>query len=136
MDRCAAIRATLLENLTAQRAKLPTSGIRRGSVGPQESPPVDGVRRIRRTLRIRTEPAGSRRDQTHARGLARRSIRLQRNPELLRQLPDDRVVQLRPVALLEHRQRRLLATDLGCKFALGQLRRPARIPQLQADFWT
>ena len=136
MDRCAAIRAALLENLAAQRAELPARWIRRGTIGPQKSPPVDCVRRIRRTLRIRTEPAQSRRRQTSARELVHGCFLLQRNPELLRQLPDHRVIQFRPVPLLEHRQRRLLAADLGRKFALGQLRRPARIPQPQANLWT
>ena len=44
----------------------------------------------------------------------------ERKIELLRQLLDNLVVQLRSIALLEHRKRRLLAADFGRKLPLGQ----------------
>ena len=42
--------------------------------------------------------------------------------ELLRQFLDNLVVELRSIALLEHRKRRLLAADFGRKLPLGQPR--------------
>ena len=45
---------------------------------------------------------------------------IERKIELLRQLLDNFVVQFRPIALLEHRKRRLLAADFGRKLPLGQ----------------
>ena len=74
--------------------------------------------------------------RTDVHGLAYRHLVRKRDPELFRQLPDDRVVQFRPIPLLEHRERRLLTPDLGCNNALGKLRRTACVPQLLADFWT
>ena len=45
---------------------------------------------------------------------------LERKIELLRQLLDNFVVQFRPIALLEHRKRRLLAADFDRKLPLSQ----------------
>ena len=45
---------------------------------------------------------------------------IERKIELLRQLLDNFVVQFRPIALLEHRKRRLLAADFGRKLPLSQ----------------
>ena len=131
-----AVRTPLLKDFPAERAELPARRIRRGPIRPQKRPPVHLVGRIRRTFRIRTEPARSRRRQTSARELAHRCFLLQRNPELLRQLPDDRIVQLRPIPLLEHRKRRLFAPNLRSNDTLRQLRRTASHLELFADFWT
>lgn len=58
------------------------------------------------------------------------------NGKLRRKRANHVVVQLRPVALLEHRKRGLLATDFGGKHALGKPRLAARFPYLQAELWT
>ena len=46
--------------------------------------------------------------------------RRDREIELLRQLLDNLVIELRSIALLEHRKCRLLAADFGRKLPLGQ----------------
>jgi len=46
--------------------------------------------------------------------------RRERKIELFRQLLDNLVIELRSIALLEHRKRRLLAADFGRKLPLGQ----------------
>jgi hypothetical protein len=59
----------------------------------------------------------------------------ERKIELLRQLLDNLVVQLRSIALLEHRKRRLLAADIGRKLPLGQPRLAASQLDAFAELW-
>ena len=61
---------------------------------------------------------------------------LERKVELLRQLLYDLVVELCPVALLEHRKRRLLAADFDRKLALSQTRLAASQLHFLAKLWT
>ena len=136
MDARAAVRTALLEDLPAERTELSTRRIRRGTVWFQKGPPVHLIRRVGRTFRIGTEPARNGRHCASARELAHRCFRCERHPELLRQLPDNRIVQLRPIPLLKHRKRRLLAPHLGCNNTLRKLRRTARILEFPAGFWT
>ena len=60
MNWNAAIRATLLKNLAAQRAVFPMSRIRNRSIWIEQRPSADLVGPIGRALRIRTESARSR----------------------------------------------------------------------------
>ena len=59
----------------------------------------------------------------------------ERKIELLRKLLDNLVVQFRSIALLEHRKRRLLATDFGRKLPLGQPRLAASRFDAFAELW-
>ena len=61
---------------------------------------------------------------------------LERKIELLRQLLDNFVVQFRPIALLEHRKRRLLAADFGRKLPLSQPCLAASRLYVFAELWT
>ena len=60
---------------------------------------------------------------------------LERKIELLRQLLDNLVVQLRSIALLEHRKRRLLAADFGRKLPLSQPSLTASQLDVFAELW-
>ena len=60
---------------------------------------------------------------------------LQLNAELLRQLLDNLVVELRRLTLLEHRQSILLAADFTRHNALRQPGRAASVSELDADLW-
>ena len=131
----AAIRTTLLQHLSAHGAELSSRRIRRGTVWTQECPRVHRICTIGRTLRIGTEPPHGRRRHIRDLESAHGCFLRQRNTELLRKFPDNRIVEFRPITLLEHRQGGLLAPQLRCNDALGKLRRTARFLQLLADFW-
>ena len=60
---------------------------------------------------------------------------LERKIELLRQLLNNLVIQLCTIALLEHRKRRLLATDFGRKLPLSQPRFAASELYAFAELW-
>ena len=42
-------------------------------------------------------------------------------------------IEFRPIALLKHRKRRLLTTDFFRQDSLREARRPARLPDFEAD---
>ena len=138
----AAVRTPLLEDFAAERAELAADRIGFRAVGQEIRPPLDFVRTVRRAVRIRTEPARRvfcrRRKRERRRQRTRRWLALRRqvDAELLRELLDDLVVQLRPVTLLEHRQRRLLAADFKRHDALRKLRGASCLLDLQANLWT
>ena len=132
-----AIRTALLQNLPAHRAELSTDRICRRPIGSHERPRINLVGPIGRTLRIWAKAPRRCRRHTSTCGLARRCLRCrQRNPELFRQLPNDRIVEFRPITLLKHRQSRLLTSNFCRNDALRKLRRTASILQLLTDFWT
>ena len=60
---------------------------------------------------------------------------LQLDAKLLGQLFDDLVVELRRLALLEHRQIALLASDFTRDDALRKPGRTAGVSELAADLW-
>ena len=137
VKRRTAIRTPLLQNLAANRAIRSTHRIRHRTVGTVESPSLHLIPVIRRAMRIRTKPLLLRmrhKPPRRRRFFPIRPLReFERNAKLRRKRVDDLVVQLRSVALLEHRQSRLLATDFGGKHTLGKPRLAARFPYLQAE---
>ena len=128
------------EKLAADRAVFAADRIFRRTVGTEIDPPVDLVTVMRRTFRIRTESARVHRDHDRLRHDRRRNLLLrllQLDAELLRELTDHLVVELRPVpATFEHRQGRLLAADFGRQHTLGKPGLAAGVPQLAANLWT
>ena len=86
-------------------------------------------------MRVRTEPPHGRRRNLHDRSrLLRRAARYAQ-VELLRNLLNHLVAELRPVSLLEHRKRGLLASDFGRKLALAKARFLSRDLRLSTELW-
>jgi len=141
MDGRAAVRTLPLQQFPAHRAVPAADGIRRLVVGTEKTHLLYEVPVVRRTRRIRTERARTEpvngRPEGNSRGLPIRLTLLlgEGEVELLRYPPNHLVVELRPVTLLEHRKRGLLASDLGCKLSLRQTRRAASRPYAPAELW-
>ena len=138
MDRRAAVRTTLFQHFTAERAIPRPHGIRSGTVRTEKRPPVHGIGVIRRALRIRTKTLEDRRNRYRFDlQVLRRQIfyRHQFDIEQFRQFADDFVVELGDSAVFKHAKGRLLATDLGCNFCLAELRTLARVLYFTAEFW-
>jgi len=139
MDRCAAIRARPLQKLAAHRAILTAYGIGRLAVGKIKPNLLDEILLVRRAVGIRAETVvkwGSWKvGEWGSVDLCGRDRRCERKIELLRQLLDNLVVQLRSIALLEHRKRRLLATDFGRKLPLSQPSLTASELYVFAELW-
>lgn len=140
MDGGPAVGAAPFEDLSADGAEPAAHGILLGAVGLQQPTTVDKVGDMRWAKRIRA--VGHARS---GRNLKRRAgddrngrfwRRLEFDTEFLRDLLQHIFIQFRAVALLDHRNGRLLATELGGKAALRQARGKAGRFELAADFWT
>ena len=144
MDGKSAVGTDLLKHLTAECAELAADRIRLAALGTDKRSSVDNIRMIRRTMRIRAK-ANHRYDRLpydfcYALRLAVGCLLTllllpQVDAEFFRQLLNHCVVEFRSVALLEHRQSRLLAADLSCQYALRKLRLTASFFYSKANLW-
>ena len=136
-----AIRATLHQNLAANRAIFSPHRIRRHAIRSQVRPPIHFIGVIRRTLRVRTK-SYARNGYLLLSPAFRHNLRQcptgrhDLDIEELRQFSYDLVVELRHSAIFKHAQSRLLATDLLCNGNLAELRSPPGLLDLTAEFWT
>ena len=132
----AAARTLALQKLAAHRAMPAADWIRRLAVGKEKPHLLDEILLVRRTTRIRTKSACRKANVGSRWGFMPNGGCRERKVELLRQLLNDLVVELCPVALLEHRKRRLLAADFDRKLALSQTRLAASQLHFLAKLWT
>lgn len=143
MNRRAAIRTFLLQNLSTNGTVLAANGILLQTVRLQERSPINFIREMRRTLRVRTKaPRGllglriRKRQDLWTNRLGRFTLLRKLYAKLLAQLFDDFIVQLRSITLLEHGKGGLLTTHFGCKHALRKPRFTTGFLYLSADLWT
>lgn len=138
MHGSAAIRTPLFQNLAAVRAELTPDRIGLVEMRQVKPSPVDRVRMIRRAPGVRTKALERKWEVEVGVGESLTFDPFDRNIhiELLRQLLDDLIVELRRLPLLEHRERILLATDFGGNLALRQPGLAAGVLELIADLWT
>lgn len=143
MNRRAAIRTPLLQNLTTDSAVLAAHGILLQTIWLQERAPVNLICEMRRTLRIRTEATRGllglhkrKRHDLRTNRLGRISLLRKLYAKLFAKLLDDFIIQLRSITLLEHGKSGLLATHFGSKQTLRKPSLAASFLYLTADFWT
>lgn len=139
MDWRSAVRTATLQQFSANGAELAPHRIRLHAIGLQQTPTVDEILRMGRTEGIRTE-GRMRPDLLTDDGLSQDDrlfilLRLELNLELRADLLDGLVIELRAISLLDHGNRRLLATDFGSKPALRQTRGNAGLSHLTANLW-
>ena len=138
-----AVRTALFKYLTAHRTELRTDRIAHLAIRQTQLAPVDDIRLVRGTGRIRTKSPLDKIEGCWVESLEIKRTRCrpagallpQLNAHFLCQLADNLVIQLRPVALLEHRKRRLLAADFSRNLTLRKLRHATRVTDLSADVW-
>ena len=135
VDRRTAARTLPLENLAAECAVSSANRIGRIAVRTEEPHLLHEILVVGRAVRVRTEPAHGRRNDRHRTCdlILFRSSYAQ--AELLRDLLNRLVAELRSVTLLEHRKRGLLASDFGRKFALAEARFLSRDLRLSTELW-
>jgi hypothetical protein len=119
MNGRGAIRAALLQNFTANGAELAADRIAMGAVGLVICATFHMVGVVARAMRIGAKAFPRLYRESRRRRFGRRGFLFnKRNPELFGQFGDDFIVQLAPIALFEHRKRRLFTTDLQRKRTL------------------
>lgn len=140
VNRSAAVRASALKKFAAYSAEPSSDRVLNSPVRTQKTSAVHNIARVGRTKRIRAEagfsPARIRQRRCRSCSRSRAFLLWNLYLELSEYLSDNLVVQLRPVPLLEHGKRRLLAAYFGCKHALRKPRAAPRLLRFSADLWT